>query len=169
MPPDDGNEGGPVETMVEDRRWAEIGIEGIASRSCAAALNLAVPTGGRYEIGVLACGDSRMAELNSTYRDVPGPTNVIAWPAGRGDAAAPDDQCLGNLAISWETCAREASESGIPLADHASHLLVHGCLHLLGFGHKSDCEAAEMEEMEVRILAYLGIANPYTRSSGEAA
>lgn len=169
MPPGDGNEGGPVETMVEDQRWAEIGIEGIAARSCAAALELAATAEGRSEIGVLACGDSRMAELNSAYRDVPGPTNVIAWPTGRGDAAAPGDDCLGNLAISWETCAREAAESGIPIADHASHLLVHGCLHLLGFGHKSDREAAEMEEMEVRILASLGIRNPYKRSSGEAA
>lgn len=169
MPPDDGNEGGPVETMVEDRRWSEIGIEDIVARSCAATLDLVPPTGGRFEIGVLACGDSRMAELNSEYRDVPSPTNVIAWPTSRGDAAAPIDDCLGNLAISWETCAREASESGIPIADHASHLLVHGCLHLLGFGHKNDRDAAEMEEMEVRILASLGIGNPYSQGSGDAA
>ena len=169
MPPGDGNEGGAVETLVEDRRWAEIGIKDIVARSCAAALNFAATGDGRFEIGVLACGDSRMAELNSTYRNVSGPTNVIAWPAGRGDAASPGDDCLGNLAVSWETCAREAAEAGIPIADHASHLLVHGCLHLLGFGHKNDRDAAEMEEMEVRILASLGIGNPYTRSSGEAA
>lgn len=169
MPPDDRNDSSPVETMVEDQRWSEIGIKDIAARSCIAVLDLAAAPGGRFEIGVLACGDSRMAELNLTYRDVQGPTNVIAWPTGRGDAAAPGDQCLGNLAISWETCAREALESGIPIADHASHLLVHGCLHLLGFGHKSDRDAAEMEEMEIRILASLGIRNPYTQSSGEAA
>ena len=69
---------------------------------------------------------------------------------------------LGDLALGFETCAREAEAAGIPLADHAAHLVVHGVLHLLGHDHASDAEAEAMEALETKVLASMGIANPYS-------
>ncbi|NNK77112.1 MAG: rRNA maturation RNase YbeY, partial [Litoreibacter sp.] len=68
---------------------------------------------------------------------------------------------LGDIALAYETCAREASEQGKEFADHVTHLLVHGTLHLLGFDHINDADAARMEGLEVRILANLGLPDPY--------
>jgi probable rRNA maturation factor len=68
---------------------------------------------------------------------------------------------LGDIAIAWETCAAEAAAAGRPMADHVTHLIVHGVLHLLGYDHTDDADAALMEAHEVRILATLGVSDPY--------
>ena len=68
---------------------------------------------------------------------------------------------LGDVVLAFETVAREADEQDKPLADHFSHLIVHGVLHLLGYDHASDMEAVEMERLETSILAELGVADPY--------
>ena len=150
-----------VEAVVEDSRWEEIGFAEIANRACAATIRHAAPELGGHEIAVLACDDARMEELNSTFRSVPFPTNVLAWPSHVESRSATGEESLGNIAVSWETCRREAAEARIDLADHVSHLIVHGCLHLLGYGHDCDQDASRMEEMEIRVLASLGIRNPY--------
>ncbi len=82
-----------------------------------------------------------------------------AEPPARGTAAAPES--LGDIAIAWETCAREAEAQGKLMADHVAHLIVHGVLHLLGHDHVDEADAAVMEAAEVRILASLGISDPY--------
>jgi probable rRNA maturation factor len=98
-----------------------------------------------------------MRELNGRWRGRPEPTNVLSFPAtGRTET-------LGDIAIAYQTTAREAEAEGKPFADHLAHLAVHGFLHLLGYDHQSDAEAAAMERLEAAILARLGIGDPYAK------
>ena len=163
-----------VETVIEDARWEGFGLAPLAERAARATLAaLALPAEG-FQIGLMGCDDTRIAALNADFRGKPQPTNVLSWPsdergaevAGQApDLPAPgpaeDPESLGDIAIAWETCAREAVEQGKPMADHVTHLVVHGILHLLGYDHIEDEDAALMEGLEVRILASLGVSDPY--------
>ena len=162
-----------IDLSIEDPRWQDLGLEALAERAAAAALeHLGIPADD-CEISLLACGDARIAELNAEFREKPAATNVLSWPAedlaaeepgGTPDAPAPDfmgEMALGDIAIAYETCAREAAEAGKPMADHCTHLLVHGTLHLLGYDHIRDEDAALMEGLEAAVLGKLGIADPY--------
>ena len=82
-------------------------------------------------------------------------------PAAR---SPPARRLLGDIALAFETLAREAGELGVPLADHYRHLVAHGFLHLIGYDHETDAEAERMEALETRILARLGAADPYARA-----
>ena len=125
------------------------------------------------ELSVLACDDTRIAVLNADHRGKPQPTNVLSWPAeerGAETAGAMPDLPepdvfgaieLGDIAIAYDTCQREAEAADKPLRDHALHLLVHGTLHLLGFDHIRDPDATLMEGLETEILGKMGIADPY--------
>ncbi len=114
------------------------------------------------EIALLACDDTRIATLNADFRSKPSATNVLSWPSGPWTPTRlPPDGELGDIAIAYGTCVREAAEQGKALADHTTHLIVHATLHLLGFDHETDAEAGEMEALEVEILARLGLPDPY--------
>jgi len=155
-----------VDLLIEDDRWNAVSIEALAEQACGAALaHLGIE---EAEISLLACDDARIAELNGEFRDKPRPTNVLSWPseergaeAPGGDPLPPEDPELGDIAIAWETCLREAEAAGKPHKDHLTHLLVHGTLHLLGYDHIDDKDAALMEGLEVEILGKLGLADPY--------
>ena len=163
-----------VDCVIEDERWQAFGLEPIAVRAVQAALaDLGLPETG-FTLVLMACDDSRIATLNAEFRGKPTPTNVLSWPAEElaaeteGDqpdspepGAADDPESLGDIAIAYDTCAREAIEAGKPLADHVTHLIVHGLLHCLGYDHIRDGDAAIMEATEVRILATLGLSDPY--------
>ena len=163
-----------VETVIEDARWQAFGLDQAAERAARAVLaGLGLPQAG-FQISVLGCDDARIAVLNADFRGKPQPTNVLSWPSEeraaeiigaepeRPEPGAPDDpESLGDIAIAWETCAREADEQGKPMADHVLHLMVHGVLHLLGYDHVEDEDATLMEAHEVRILAQLGVSDPY--------
>lgn len=163
-----------VDTLIEDDRWQEAGLEALAQTACRATLaRLGLPMAG-FEISLLGCDDARISALNGEFREKPIPTNVLSWPAedlaadAAGDPPALPEpgpegmpQELGDIAIAYETCTREAGEQGKPFADHVTHLLVHACLHLLGYDHIKPADAALMEGLEVEILATLGLADPY--------
>lgn len=163
-----------VETVIEDPRWAAFGLEALAERAGRAALEaLGLPAEG-FSISLMGCDDSRIAVLNADFRGKPSPTNVLSWPsAERGaefvgeapslpDPGDPDDpEPLGDIAIALETCTREAEAQAKAMADHVTHLIVHAVLHLLGYDHVEDEDAALMEGLEVRILASLGVSDPY--------
>ncbi len=163
-----------VDLVIEDDRWETLEIGTLAQKACTATLAaLKIDTTG-CEIALLACDDSRITALNSDFRDKSGPTNVLSWPAvdlaSEVDGGVPDlpeidattePGFLGDIAISYETCMAEAADQGKSGVDHVTHLLVHGCLHLLGYDHVREKDAALMERLEVAILANQGIADPY--------
>ena len=104
--------------------------------------------------------------LNRDWRQIDKPTNVLSFPmlAREELLALPADgppELLGDIALAHETCAREAEEQGKPMADHVTHLIVHATLHLLGYDHIREGDATLMENTEIRILATMGLSNPY--------
>ena len=157
---------GPVDVVLEDERWH--GLDAWADRGCRAALRHRSLDPDAYEIAVLGTDDVRVAALNGQFRGRPSPTNVLSWPseerapAGDGATPAPPEGAeLGDIALAWETCSREAEQLGRRFGDHVTHLLVHGTLHLLGYDHETEADAALMERTETEILAALDIADPY--------
>jgi probable rRNA maturation factor len=102
--------------------------------------------------------DATVRDLNRRFRGKDKPTNVLSFPSG---AAAAPGAYLGDIVLAIETLAREADEQGTRRSHHFAHLAVHGLLHLLGYDHDSDADAERMEREEARILAGLGIADPY--------
>lgn len=121
----------------------------------------------RFLASLLFTTDEEVHVLNREWRAKDKPTNVLSFPMlERADllALAPDGppEMLGDLALAFETCAREAAEKGVPVEHHASHLIVHGLLHLAGLDHEiSDADAEAMEALETKALALIGIADPY--------
>jgi probable rRNA maturation factor len=162
-----------VDLVIEDSGWNEVQLGALAQAACAAALAVLGLDPDRYEISLLGCNDARIAALNADFRGKPQPTNVLSWPAtdialplGRMPelpvpGAAGDPVELGDIAIAHETCAAEAAAQGKPFDDHVRHLLAHATLHLLGFDHIKDADAALMQGLETRILETLGIPDPY--------
>jgi probable rRNA maturation factor len=121
----------------------------------------------RLMTSVLFTSDEDVHALNAEWRGKDKPTNVLSFPMlDRADLLdlAPEGppEMLGDIALAHQTCAREAEEKGIPIADHAAHLIVHGLLHLAGYDHEiSDEDAEAMEALETKALAVLGLADPY--------
>jgi len=160
-----------IDILIEDDRWQALELAALAARvidHILAAQGLQ-----SVELSLLACDDARITTLNAEFRDKPAPTNVLSWPEEdlspdtEGDPPrppAPDASgmlCLGDIAIAYETCAREAAAQGKPLVDHVTHLIVHGVLHLLGYDHIRDRDATRMEACEVRLLGIMGVPDPY--------
>jgi probable rRNA maturation factor len=107
-------------------------------------------------VTILLTDDAAIQDLNARFRNKNAPTNVLSFPAPA--TAAPH---LGDIALAYGVCAREADAQGKPLAHHLMHLTAHGVLHLLGYDHESDADAERMEALEREILAGLGVPDPY--------
>jgi probable rRNA maturation factor len=135
----------------------------IARETIAAA---ALESGGALsegvEVSLCLADDAALRALNSHWRGIDKPTNVLSFPAVSGGRLG-DATMLGDIALAYETLAREAENLGVPLADHYRHLIAHGFLHLIGYDHETDAEAERMEALETKILARLGAADPYAR------
>ena len=163
-----------VDVVIEEARWQAIGLAALAEAAVRAGLaELGLPEAG-FTLCLLGGDDARIAALNGDFRGKASPTNVLSWPSQERGAALPgavpslpepgpadDPEALGDIALAWETCAAEAEAAGKPMADHVTHLVVHGLLHLLGYDHLRDADGDVMEAAEVRILARLGLCDPY--------
>ena len=150
--------------VVADNWQAEPGAEAVIQRAIAAAAELVDADVGEAELAVMLTDDSGIRTLNSNWRGIDKPTNVLSFPALQPTGAgAPDDapRMLGDIAIAFETTRREADDEQKPFDHHLSHLAVHGFLHLIGYDHEKDDDAAAMETLEQEILAQLGIPDPY--------
>ena len=148
--------------------WPDGEWEALAARAAAAACRFAPELGNpRLSASLLFTCDREIHALNREWRQRDKPTNVLSFPMLARDellalTPAGPPELLGDVALAHETCAREAAEKRIPLADHAAHLIVHGLLHLAGHDHETSAGHAEaMEALETKALALLGIADPY--------
>jgi probable rRNA maturation factor len=120
------------------------------------------------EVSVKFTSDEEVQTLNRDYRQKDKPTNVLSFPMVQEDLIDAIDQnsddgevLLGDIVLAHGTCVREAAEKGVSVEAHATHLIVHGTFHLLGYDHMTDQDAEEMEAAEREALAMLGIADPY--------
>lgn len=159
-----------IDIEVEDPAWVAAlpEAEAIVRRAAEAALSssfVAQATGEVRSLGsitFLLTDDESVRELNGRFRGKDSATNVLSFPA----PANPEDH-LGDVALAYGVCAREAAEQGKPLSHHLQHLAVHGVLHLLGYDHIGDDEAEAMEGLERAVLAGLGVPDPYAAGEGE--
>ena len=154
-----------IDVVFEDGDWAAVASPDALVRAAAAALAVELAPI-RGEVCVALSSDVRVAELNGNYRGKPTPTNVLSFPAVPLLPVDGEPRFLGDIVLALETMRREAVELKLPLEHHMQHLAVHGILHLLGYDHETDNEAQAMESLEIRILARLGIADPYA-AAGE--
>lgn len=162
-----------IDVLMEDARWAAFDLEHLAQAALNETCAYLKLDPSAMEVSILACDDVRIAALNRDHRGKPAPTNVLSWPAadlsaetdGRSPAPPRPDPdgalALGDLALAYETCLREAAEQGKSATDHVTHLLVHGTLHLLGYDHVRVRDATLMEGIERKILGKMGIDDPY--------
>lgn len=142
-----------IEVEIEDDAWTTVLPDAAARVERAAVAALGAVQG---DVVIALADDAAVQEVNARFRDRDAPTNVLSFPAA--ESAFPH---LGDLILAHGVCAREAAEQGKTLADHLSHMVVHGVLHLLGRDHEMDAEAEAMEAEERQILAGLGVADPY--------
>jgi probable rRNA maturation factor len=147
-----------VEIVRHEAGWTRAKItDAHLKRAARAGFSAGSPLRGDGRITLLLANDAEMRALNRTWRGKDAATNVLSFPAD----AIMDRGFLGDIVLAYETTLNEAKEQGIPLMDHASHLVIHGVLHLLGFDHAEETEAERMERVERIALAAIGIADPY--------
>lgn len=154
-----------VDVVFESPLWYGVpDAEALVQRAVGAVSASAVGKGYKGRICVALADDAAISKLNSHFRGKAGATNVLSFPALAHDRGPGSDRMLGDVMLAFETCAREALTDGKRIADHVTHLVVHGVLHLIGYDHITDADAQSMEAAEITILAALGIADPYAET-----
>ena len=158
--------GASIEITVVAASWDTLLIDDLKARGpamldlIAARLSL-----DPQRVSLLLCNDKDMQVMNQIHCGIHKPTNVLSFPADhdlqRAGEMPANEVTIGDIAIAAETVTREASETGIVAGDHLLHLFTHGVLHLLGYDHEEDSPAAEMEGLEIDLLAQMNIGNPY--------
>jgi probable rRNA maturation factor len=158
------------EEWDSSRSWDEL-VRNAAEAAIAESAFSQLATSERaVEISVLLTGNERVRDLNAEYRARHKPTNVLSFPMVdpedlRDATIAGPELLLGDIILARGVCEAEAADKGVSVEQHATHLLVHGTLHLLGYDHHEGSEAADMEAREIRALERLGYANPYEGSA----
>src|SRR6202790_1184708 len=150
--------------VVADCWQTEPDAEAVIQRAVAAAAEIVDADIGEAELAVMLTDDAGIRTLNSNWRGIDKPTNVLSFPVLQPTGpGGPDDapRMLGDIAIAYETTRKEADDEQMPFDHHLSHLAVHGFLHLIGYDHEKDDDAEAMESLEQEILAQLGIPDPY--------
>ena len=155
-----------TEVLIVADAWnGEPDADAVIQRAVAVAAEMADADTADAELAVMLTDDAGIRTLNSNWRGIDKPTNVLSFPALRpptGVSSADEiPPMLGDIAIAYETARREADDEQKPFDHHLSHLAVHGFLHLVGYDHETDDEAEAMEALEIEILAQLGIPDPY--------
>jgi len=146
--------------------WDELVREAVEAAVAESAFPQLATSERPVEISVLLTGDDQVRRLNAQWRDKDSLTNVLSFPMVDPDdlqqaIVAGPELLLGDIILARGTCESEAASKGVSVENHASHLLVHGTLHLLGYDHHDDAAATDMEKREIRALERLGIPNPY--------
>lgn len=142
----------------------------VSDKALVSAVDAAYAAAGgktRREVTLVLSCDDEVRTLNRTWAGKDRATNVLSFPAGA--VHGEEEVTLGDIVLAHETLEREAAKSGISLRQHASHLVVHGLLHLLGYDHATDAGAAAMEGLETEILTQLGFPDPYNVEAAEYA
>ena len=150
-----------IEVEVEASAWTAALPNAPALATRAAEAALAGADGPAGDVVVLLADDDAVASLNARFLGKTGPTNVLSFPAPAGTLPH-----LGDIALAYGVCAREAAEQDKSLAHHLMHLVAHGVLHLVGYDHIRDDEAEIMEALERQILEGLGVTDPYAPRQG---
>jgi probable rRNA maturation factor len=145
-------------TEVEAGDWQSVADLGELVQCATTA---ALPKNEKRSVHILFTDDAAMRVINEEWRGKDKPTNVLSFPAAPQPVPKGEVAHLGDLVLAWETVSSEATIQGKTTADHISHLIVHGLLHLLGLNHEIESDAEAMEAREIATLAGLGIANPY--------
>ena len=153
-----------AETNVDSPKWLseDVNIIDICETTISSFSNQAIPsiTSGNNIVSILLTDDEKMSGLNKLYRNKAGPTNVLSF-TNESTHLHSKNVLLGDIALSFTTVLKESAKTKISFINHVKHLLIHGCLHLIGFDHETAIEAKEMEALEVNILHKLGVPNPY--------
>jgi probable rRNA maturation factor len=147
--------------QINSPHWnAELAdAENLCQLAATAVWEIALKLDKAFEVTIVLADDNLVQTLNHKYRNQNKPTNVLSFPSSFEETVFQGDlPTLGDVVVAFETAKAEARSR---LSEHLSHLVVHGCLHLLGYDHEDDVAAQEMEGLEVRILIGLGIKNPY--------
>jgi probable rRNA maturation factor len=145
-----------ITLLVDDPAWRRMrGFRARLERAAETALK-AAGFKGKSALTVLLSSDEKLRQLNRDFRGKNKATNVLSFPAGTSS-----NGYRGDIAIAYGVTKREADEAGKRFSDHASHLVVHGVLHLAGYDHETSRDAEVMEPLEVKILKRLGVPNPY--------
>ncbi|MDP2782457.1 rRNA maturation RNase YbeY [Devosia sp.] len=148
-----------IAIIRNDDAWPE-DLDPLAERAVLEALKQSgAKTKGAAELAIVLTNDAEQRDLNQQWRGKDSPTNVLSFP--QIEPFGPVVGILGDITMARETLEREAADQGTSFADHFTHLVVHGFLHILGYDHLSDAEALQMESLETQILASLGIDDPY--------
>ena len=142
--------------VVADCWTVEADAEAIIHRAIEAAASMVDADTGDAELAIMLTDDAGIRTLNQNWRGIDKPTNVLSFPAGAHGSGH-----LGDIALAFGVCDEEARAQGKPLANHLRHLVIHGVLHLLGYDHQRDDEAARMESIERDLLASMNIPDPY--------
>ena len=145
-----------IDVEIEEPAWTAALPDATALMRRAARATLDSEGASDEGVTLLLTDDATVRKLNARFRQQDKPTNVLSFPAPHNP-----EHFLGDVALAYGVCVREAAEQGKPLAHHLQHLVAHGVLHLLGYDHEDDDEAEAMEGLERVVLAGLGVPDPY--------